>query len=104
MDQRLLLRHERRRLYDQVLAFFAAHVSTARALGSRFGRTRIQVHSVLLSLKAEGVIEPIGVVSEAGGPGELLWGLTRHGQHHGVQDACARSPTCKHCRRTFAEW
>lgn len=105
MNQRLLSRSERRTLGRHVLYFLAKHVATTRGMAQRFGYAMIQIASVLLSLHVEGVVEPIGIVAKDDvGPGEFLWGLTFHGQFHGVQDECGQVRGCAHCRKTFAEW
>ncbi len=108
MNQPLLSREERHRLTNDVLFSLSLEAATARRLALRFTCTTGRIHSVLVSLRAEGVIEAIALASENDmqSPRELLWGLTDHGYLHGVEEGVATGgrPTCKHCLRRFAAW
>lgn len=105
----LFSRQERRALYDGIVAHLAGRAATARQLALHFNVPFGHVHSTLVSLRAEGVLEVIGLYQEEGSTSgsvveELLWGLTYHGQFHGVGEVIPPGRQCKHCRRAFSDW
>lgn len=101
-------RQERRALYDGIAAYMPGRAATARQLAHHFNVALGHIHSVLVSLRAEGVVEVIGLYhdeSTNGSPyAELLWGVTYHGQFHGVGEEVPPGRRCKHCRRAFSDW
>jgi hypothetical protein len=97
----LLTHGERRALTEAVLSFLAANKTlTAQHLASWFGCARGQVHSVLLTLRARGLVEVVDVLGdESRGPGlEYVWRLTEHA-FHDPRQVLPGTPRCTRCRR-----
>src|SRR5262245_44804799 len=105
MTEPLLTRRDRRVLTEKVIGYIADHACTALELASALRASLSAIHSVLVSLRSEGVIEPVGVFRPPDAPGgQVLWHVTDHGQLHGVRESLPGAPRCRSCRRIFEEW
>ena len=103
MKQPLLWPEERRSLSKLTVHFLTANALTATHLATLFHRTRSQIHSVLVRLRARGLIEAVDVFrDEAVSAGfEYLWRLTDHARFHSPREVLPGTSRCKYCRRTY---
>jgi hypothetical protein len=87
------------------LLLAAGHALPASQLAEWFGCTRSQIHSVLLSLRARGIVHAVDLFcDESRAPGsEYVWALTEHASHDPKQ-VLPGVPRCEHCRRFNDAW
>lgn len=95
---------ERRHFAKAIRHFLASSPLTASELGFLFTVTRSRIHSLLVSLRARGLVEPVDVVCRDARVGfEFLWRLTEHARSHDPTERLPGTSRCKHCRRSFPE-
>lgn len=102
MPTPLLTSEDRRALTDAIVLLLSAnHCLTASQLADWFQCTPSQIHSVLLSLRARGVVEGVDVTGNSFHPGQYVWRIAEHA-FHDPQQVLPGTPRCEYCRRTFS--
>jgi hypothetical protein len=100
MPQPLLTRQERRSLTEAAILLLSNHSLTASQLADWLGCTPSQIHSVLLGLRADGIVRAIDLRGDSRGSAlEHVWSVTEHACHDPRQ-ILPGIPRCEHCRRT----
>jgi hypothetical protein len=104
MPQPLLTKEDRRSLTEAVVLLLSNHSLTASQLADWLGCTPSQIHSVLLGLRAHGIVRALDLRGDSRGPTlEHVWGVTEHA-FHDPRQILPGTPRCDHCRRLHASW
>jgi len=98
----MLTREKRGELSESILFQLSTlGVATAPEMAEVFQVSSSSIHSVLVSLRSQGLVEPYALVSRDNRVFLYSWGLSHHGYAHGDFNS---GSGCVHCERRFEDW